>query len=280
MGTVLIELPGGVVDDAGQRHQQAVVRALSGHEEELLAGAGAAAARLATIVLGRCVERIGTLCVTEELIRSLTVGDRQVLLMGLRQATFGPWVAAVVRCPWPDCGEQMDIGFSIPDIPVRPAGDPGADHEVTLPDAGAVLRFRLPTGADQEAIGAWAADDPLGALEALLHRCVPGAESAGLRPGDRAAIERAMLTASFGPELSFGARCPECARSFTLPFDVQDFFFGEVTCTPDLLLREVHQLALNYHWSEQDILTLSRDRRQRYLALLATEIGGRADAVV
>lgn len=37
----------------------------------------------------------------------------------------------------------------------------------------------------------------------------------------------------------------------------------------DLLLTEVHALALHYHWSERDILALPRARRRRYLALLA-----------
>ncbi|MGH7620647.1 MAG: hypothetical protein ACREPM_25830 [Gemmatimonadaceae bacterium] len=37
---------------------------------------------------------------------------------------------------------------------------------------------------------------------------------------------------------------------------------------PDRLIEEVHVLALHYHWSESDILRLTRAKRQRYLALL------------
>lgn len=302
MGNVVVDLPGGILDDAGQRQRTAVVRPLTGHEEELLASGSAGPAHLVTTVLARCVERIGTREVTEQVARDLGVGDRQALLLALRQATFGPTVTAVVTCPWRDCSERMDIDFAIPDIPVRAAADLPALHEITLSAAalgvpgevdgggsarpGQRVAFRLPTGADQEAIGTLAADDPIRALDALLERCVlPSADetACGIRdftPRARAEIEQAMLAASFGPELSLGASCPECGRSFTLPFDIQDFFFGEVAITPDLLLREVHYLAFHYHWSEEEILALPRDRRHRYLQVIEDEISGRADALV
>jgi hypothetical protein len=35
------------------------------------------------------------------------------------------------------------------------------------------------------------------------------------------------------------------------------------------LYREVHLLAFYYHWTESEILSLTRSKRQRYLALLA-----------
>jgi len=36
----------------------------------------------------------------------------------------------------------------------------------------------------------------------------------------------------------------------------------------DALIRQVHTLALHYHWSQAAILRLPRARRLRYLALL------------
>jgi hypothetical protein len=37
----------------------------------------------------------------------------------------------------------------------------------------------------------------------------------------------------------------------------------------DALFREVHALASHYHWSETDILTMTRRQRRRYLSLIA-----------
>lgn len=38
------------------------------------------------------------------------------------------------------------------------------------------------------------------------------------------------------------------------------------------LYSEVHFLALHYHWSEKDILSMTRDRRKMYVELLKEEI--------
>jgi hypothetical protein len=38
------------------------------------------------------------------------------------------------------------------------------------------------------------------------------------------------------------------------------------------LYEEVHHLAFHYHWSERDILDMSRAKRRRYLALLANKL--------
>ena len=39
----------------------------------------------------------------------------------------------------------------------------------------------------------------------------------------------------------------------------------------DVLYRQVHHLALRYHWSEADILALPRSKRVRYLTLPAEQ---------
>lgn len=39
-------------------------------------------------------------------------------------------------------------------------------------------------------------------------------------------------------------------------------------------MEEVHVLALHYHWSEAEILSLPSSKRARYLALLARHVGG------
>lgn len=283
MHQVRLTLPGGLLDEAGTRHRDATVRALTGREEELLAAGAAPAAILVSQLLARCTATVGTVPMTEEVARQLSVGDRQALLLAVRQATFGPRVAAVLTCPWRDCDRRMNIDFAIPDIPVTAADHWPASHRLSLTDPSGAhtdVEFRLPTGADQEAIGDLVRADPLAALEALLARCVTGVAPETLSPHDRADIEQAMRAAACGPLLSLDATCPECGRGFTVPFDIQDFFFGEVAGTPDLLLREVHYLALHYHWTEGEILDLPRDRRQRYLLMLAEEIDRRNDALV
>jgi hypothetical protein len=93
-----------------------------------------------------------------------------------------------------------------------------------------------------------------------------------LPPDFRMQIEQAMESRVPNPELSMEIDCPECHRSFVAPFELQDFFFAELKQSNDLLFREVHYLAFHYHWSEQEIMAMSRKRRHHYIEVLAGEI--------
>lgn len=288
-------LPGGYLDDDGVLHREAELAPLTGREEELLADAGGAVStpELVTAILSRCVRRIGSIQpVDARVARGLLVADRQYLLLRLRAATFGDRVEGTLACPWPRCGSKVDVDFSLDDVPVerREALEPAYRVELSR-DEGAegggedgaprAATFRLARGADQEALGAVLAENPARALTALLERCIVGTEGgpedvgewvAGLTPVARREIEEAMLAASPQLDLEMELTCPECGRAFTAPFDLADFFFGELRTGRDLLYRQVHYLAYHYHWSEREILGMTRDKRLSYIEILADEI--------
>jgi hypothetical protein len=179
--------------------------------------------------------------------RNLLVADRQYLLLKLREVTFGDRVQATIFCPWPDCGKKVDIDFSVKDIPITESEHKGPVYTMELsPEAAFIddqgekyrqVIFRLPNGGDQETI-----------FEKQMEAVAPKVES------------------------TMGALCPECGREFVLPFDLQEFFFDELKISRDLLYREVHYLAYHYHWSEGEIMEMSREKRRRYIEVLADEI--------
>jgi len=285
-------LPGGWVDESGQLHQHVVLKALSGREEMLLAEyPRQESASLVTTILSQCLVSIGEIApVSESLCRNLLVADRHYLLLKLRETTFGAGVQATLPCPWPDCGKKVDIDFSITDLPVTPSEDKGPLYTLELSEAAAIkvgdeviraLCFRLPTGADQEVVSPLLAENEARALDVLLARCLisigevqpPDREMiAKLSPKARLEIEKAMASRAPKVELELGAECAECGREFTAPFDPQDFFFGELRTSRDLLYREVHYLAYHYHWSEQEIMEMPKTRRRNYIEILADEI--------
>jgi hypothetical protein len=65
--------------------------------------------------------------------------------------------------------------------------------------------------------------------------------------------------------------CPECGHAFVHLLDFPSLFFAEVALRREQLYREVHVLALHYHWSESEILGLSRTKRRTYLDLLRAD---------
>ena len=55
-------------------------------------------------------------------------------------------------------------------------------------------------------------------------------------------------------EIELDLTCPECGHAFLAPFDATAFFLAEMRMSGERLLREVHQLAFHYGWSEAEIL--------------------------
>jgi hypothetical protein len=283
---MLCVLPGGLVDEAGTLHDEVELRALTGREEEILAARGRAeSASLVTAVLSRCVERIGAVdTVDDAVVRRLLVADRQLIVLRLREATFGERVQGSVQCPWPGCGKRVAVSFSTRDVPVTASTDKGPLYEMKLSpeadEAERTVEFRLPTGADQESLSALVAENEAAALAALLGACVTRLGSgtcddevvATLSPRARQEIERRMHEVGPRLDLTMEADCAECGREFSAPFEIQDFFFGELRVTGDLLYRQVHQLAYHYHWSEREIMEMDHVQRNRYLAVLADEL--------
>jgi hypothetical protein len=58
-----------------------------------------------------------------------------------------------------------------------------------------------------------------------------------------------------------------------LPLNFTSHFAGEVQKNLQNLERTVHFLAWHYHWSEQDILSMTTRKRHRYVELLREELG-------
>ena len=286
-------LPGGYVDTDCELIREVELAPLNGRGEELIAAQQATATpALLTVLLSRCVLRLGPVSpVSEDVARRLLVVDRLFLLLKLRQVTFGDHVQATVQCPWEACRKKVDIDFSLQDIPVRESEEKGPLYTRELsPEAafrnehGEPYRevvFRLPNGEDQEAISRMVEENEAEALALLMARCIrrlgplhdPGPQVIHrLPPLARVEIERHMEEAAPQVDLILTAHCPECNHEFTVPFDLQGFFLAECQTSREFLYREVHKLAYHYHWSEHEILALPREKRRKYMTILAEEL--------
>lgn len=286
-------LPGGYVDNDGVVHREVELTPLTGREEELLAGERShEVASLVTTVLQRCIHRIGTISpVSQDMIRSLLIADRQYLLLKLRELTLGDTIQASVFCPWSDCGKKIMVSFLTDDIPVmesvrkEPIYKMELSAEATfVADSGETYReicFRLPNGSDQEMLSSIVVQDEQRAQSLLLQRCIHTIGSlhdpdentiSRLSSLARSEIEQQMEGVAPRLELTMESTCPECGREYAVPFDVQNFFFGELRTNRDLLYREVHYLAFHYHWSEREIMDMPRQKRRTYIEVLSSEI--------
>jgi hypothetical protein len=264
----LVELPGGLVRDGEPPLRQVELRPLRGFEEEWLArNAHAPNALAVTELLGACVARVGAEPPSRELVRGMLVGDRDFLVLELRRLTLGETVHAVLDCP--ACDGRMDVDFRAGEVPVERRPHTMAVHRLELDGSAGrarTVRFRLPTGADQEAV---LEPGPEHAAEALLARCLVDDGGTALSAEELARVADAIEALAPQLELELELTCPECAHAFVTWFDLTAFFLDEIRGGWAQLLREVHHLAFHYHWSEAAILGLTRERRRAYLALLS-----------
>lgn len=276
-GAATITLPGGCWLD-GVCYRQAELHQLTGEEESALLEEGAALlpAERTTLLLAYCLTRIGPLSpVTPETVRCLSVGDREALCLHLRRLTLGERLQCVLCCPLPGCGQKLALDLCVSDLLVPPYADSYERYQVALKEDGAAYQvcFHLPTGADQEAAARLALHDPQAGARLLLSRCVEQvtAADAGGDWSSALADQLPAILAELDPqaEITLNVTCPACAHTFAALFDPAAYFFQELAGRLNNLYREVHLLALYYHWSEGEIMRMSARKRQRYLELLA-----------
>jgi len=276
----LFMLPGGYVDACGTAHYEVELLPITGKVEEFLGSlpGSTTLAGATTGLLTRCVKRVGTIQdITPSLIADLLVGDRDYLVLRLREMTFGPRVDALVHCPNLACGKVMDLSFSIEDITIE--RKPVLRRTFSIETDLYGVEFRLPTGAFQEEAAqvSSAAID----FDRLLAGCVTqigestDVDATAIRAlpiETRSRIEGAIQRLAPVLEIEFEAECPECGRAFLFPVDFTRFFFDQMKTNLRDLELEIHFLAKNYHWAESEILAMTRKKRKRYVSLLRQEM--------
>jgi hypothetical protein len=275
-----VQLPVGVNLDGSWR-RDAVLRQLTGRDEAFLLERrhDLTLASLTTAMLARCVCRLGSMSpVTPATVRALSMGDREALLLHLRRLTIGEAMSCVLGCP--ACAEKLDLDLRASELllPPYPDGAEVCETSISLGDTSYRVRYRLPNGGDQEQ-AALIAGAPEDAVQLILQRCVHEIVDEGTRQpvetvppllADR--LGEVMAASDPQAEILLDLVCPACGEAFRSPFDVADYLYRELGRRESDLYREVHLLALHYHWSESQILRLSRRKRALYLGMLG-EVG-------
>ena len=205
-------------------------------------------------------------------LAELSIGQRDVRLLGLRRSTFGPSVEAVVSCL--SCEARLEVGFDLRQIDGGGSLASAPDQPLSVTSGAYEIEFRLPTSRDLAELDE-AVDTPAAKRIALLGRCVRTARRQGTTIDVGALpealcqlIEQRMAEADGQAWVQLDVRCPDCRHHWRAGFDIAAFFWAEVDQWARSLLRDVHTLASAYGWREADILALSPARRRCYLDLV------------
>jgi hypothetical protein len=226
-------------------------------------------------------------------LAALPVAERDLLLVRLREATFGPDLEVFGRCT--ACGTPLEFTMRADEVAkgleaaaaeacvewtesgrryrIRPATTDDLAATLTAPDAGAAETLLLARCLEAEDVAVTGAE---GAVEGAVE--ADGTEDAatddrddGAVPGSASSFPASVVSRfaelHAAAEVGCAVDCPACATHQVLDLDIGRFLWREVTVAARRLLAEVHLLACAYGWAEQDILALSPARRAAYLEL-------------
>ena len=195
-----------------------------------------------------------------EAIADLPLGAVNASLLQLRAVCFGPHIDGHADCP--RCGQRLAFALD-----ARELLGPGCDDDdlavCELEIAG--LRVRAPSLRDLAAVAS--DDDDERAARQLLVRCSLAGDVARLDAAALRAVEEGLDALDPQADLALSVRCVACGHADLVQLDAGRLLWEEIEARALLLLREVHQLASAYGWSEAQILALSPARRASYLAM-------------
>jgi hypothetical protein len=207
----------------------------------------------------------------EKGLDEVTLGARDAWILDLRCATFGDTLRGRVMCP--ACGLRLTVRIPRDEVSRYDRSDDAAPS-IRMQEGQLVVEARPPNGR----ILAVAARSPTeeSARQALISGCVSVTETDGgavdpleLEDELLERIGAAIVAADPQAEVGVTMSCAGCGNEWTPVLDIAEFFWRELSTTSVQLLDEVHQLAIGYGWSEEQVLRLFSRRRREYVERLA-----------
>ena len=204
---------------------------------------------------------------TPEALSFLPIGQRDAQLMRLRAEHFGDKFEMRVGCP--KCDISLEFSMNMSDLL---QDDSACPEPVISCDVGTV-QYRLPNSVDMASISHLS--DPVMARQALLGRClsVTGENGEPVHPSKVPPETLDDVVRRWGEEdpqadITFKLSCSACAHQWRTVFDILSYFWLELETFNRRLQDDVHQIAGHYGWTEQSILQMTPERRNRYIELI------------
>jgi hypothetical protein len=210
------------------------------------------------------------------------LGRRNKALIDLRCRCFGQSIQGWIACA--SCGEKLEFDLGAWVIAVGLNADERSQLDSDEPIVVNRQSFRLPTSRDL-AQAAQEADPRLAAIR-IAENCrvrsrqspetLTEQDATSMRDphseswSDEELEEIGERMASADPlaETRLTLHCPKCEYDWEETLEIVSFVWAEIEARARRLLLEIHTLASAYGWSETEILSLSENRRARYVEMV------------
>jgi hypothetical protein len=228
-----VELPGGLYDPfEGNLMKTAEVRELTGSDEEAIVRISEPGKALLTI-LEKATVSVGGQPATKEMLGQLLAGDREMLLLAIRKATFGSEIVVEAVCD--KCPEVQTFTIDLnTDVEIKELEDPINDRRFTMNLKAGVAKVSLPTGDVQAKIINAPNKNSAELDTLLLASCVSEIgdqpvlgdvriKNLGIK--DRRDILEEIAKRNPGPQLSeIKKACGKCGQEVQLPLTLAELF--------------------------------------------------------
>ncbi|HEX7032019.1 MAG TPA: hypothetical protein VF172_03370 [Nitrososphaera sp.] len=271
MEQAIVAVPRGIHDPAsGQWIRQVHLRQLVGNDEKFLAELSDMPLHLRVLAF---LERVASFEVgeTAELLRKLSIGDRVALMLHIRRMELGDTLDCTISCV--KCHKGMSVALSAAKL----LGTKGLERSLgyDMEVGGFNLTIKPLTALDQNKLLSTTEGEDL--LQMLARSCIIGAGQTLPEKLPNEAMEAiGSMLEQIDPlsDIVLDISCPECGHKFSASFNVEDFVLRELRVGQSDIDSEVHWLALHYHWSENEILSLPMRRRRKYISLINSALAG------
>jgi len=221
-------------------------------------------------LLVACCRRADGADLIENDVWQWSLKKRLQAILAIIVATLGQHVKIPAQCLQPNCQELLEIDLDLIDF-----CDTNATGSLSFqPCDNTKLQLRLPTGHDQlhcldrgnPETGGWEIEMAT-SLVTHVNGQVPASDwklphkwldelGTTLEPHD------SLMT------LKISTSCPACNKDIEFGLDLESRLLDLLAGAQRHLYNQVHRLASRYHWTENDILSLSPKRRNYYLACI------------
>lgn len=241
------DLLAGYVDENGVTHKTFTVREMTGKDEEAIQKSDVRnnGAKVITTLLTRCTTSIGEISKSdvspkewEDIIKSLYVGDQDIILLEIRKSSIGDSIEANHVCPNPDCKAKLHTVVDVDELRIEPfKGLREIPFELIrghVDKKGVVHKngyMRLPNGFDREVLTPLAKKNLAKAETIMLTRICKFKDGtyidenvmANLTTKDRNYLTTLMHDNSFGIDLTTDISCDVCGEEFKANLNVTNF---------------------------------------------------------
>jgi hypothetical protein len=232
---LIVTLQRGLIDPvSGIWQTEAEVREMTGEDEEYMSGVEAKGkinySDYMLTLLKRTVIRIGKLSIADNpnLLDNVSIGDRDILFLGVIRATYGSSKEFQAACP--QCDKDNDVVMDLDDdFPVQePTMDLRSPLEIKLRN-GKTVKLRVPTTGDSSQIGkkAQTASEQNTLMISSCSVWDDGEQPSdvekwakSLNMADRNKIVKAILDVKAGPKLEeVKVPCAHCDQEMIIRID-------------------------------------------------------------